>query len=236
MKTIFLGTYYQVLIFLRVKKAVFFTFFFPCFIYVIFSLISGIDNEDYQRFILTGIIILTTASDALFSIGSTIIDYYKSGLIKFFKVAPYSFIKDVCYMIISRIIIVLASSAIIFVIAYFMSSIKFSLREVVYVISGIFAGLFIFGLLGLIIAGISKEHSANNAILNTVFYIAIFLSNTFYPLTEINPAFETVVMFNPMTPVLGLTRGTPDIFPLMAWITILIFIQSVFFVKSRIKR
>lgn len=53
MRAILLGTTYQLLSFLRVKKAFFFAFVFPTFVYVLFSLIWGIDNEDYNNFLLT---------------------------------------------------------------------------------------------------------------------------------------------------------------------------------------
>jgi ABC-2 type transport system permease protein len=236
MKAIIIGTYCQLRTFLRIKKAMFFAFFFPTFIYVIFSSIWGADNPDYQFFLLTGILVMATTSDALFSIGSIIIDYYQNGLIKFFKVTSYSFNKHILSLILSRIIIIIISSIIIFAVAYIVSDLVFQLSEVIYIFFGIVVGLIIFTLIGILVAGITKEHSANTGILNFVFFGAIFLSDTFYPLTELNPAFNTIVLFNPITPVLELTRGVVHIVPMIIWIFVLGIIQSVYFIKNQVKR
>jgi len=236
MKSIIIGTYFHLLTFLRVKKALFFAFFFPSFIYVLFSQIWGVGNEDYQIFLLTGVIVMATVSDALFSTGNLIANYYQSGFIRFFMVIPNSFVKHISTLIISRIIIVLLSSIIIFVVAYLISCLKFSLSDILFVLSGISAGLLIFTLIGLIIAEIVKDPLANTGISNFIFFGILFLSNTLYPLTELNPALKKVVLFNPMTPVLELTRGALHIVPLVIWIVALVMIQSIIFVKNRLKR
>ena len=137
MKTIIIGTYYQILSFLRVKKAFFFAFLFPTFIFTVFSLVWGGENEDYSKFLLTGVIVLTTASDALFSIGGVIASFYRTGLIRFFKVTPYSYTKHIIALICSRIIIVLFSTAIVLLVAYILNGTKLSCNEILYLIAGL---------------------------------------------------------------------------------------------------
>ena len=48
--------YYQFLIFLRIKQAVFFTVAFPIFLFVIFGSIWGQQHDEYVSFLLSGII------------------------------------------------------------------------------------------------------------------------------------------------------------------------------------
>lgn len=236
MNTIFVGTYYQLKTFLRIKKALFFSFFFPSFSYIIFSLIWGLDNPDYKKFLLTGIITLTIASDSLFSIGSVMVEYYQNGLIKFFKVIPYSFNKHIIALFLSRIIIIIFSVILLLIIAFIFSHIKLSYLELLYISLGVIAGIFIFSLFGIIIAELTKENTQNLSITNVLFFSTIFLSETFYPLSEINKAFTKVIMINPITPILKLTRGNIDFVSLLLWIVVLAVIQYVFFVKTKITR
>jgi ABC-type multidrug transport system permease subunit len=236
MKAILIGTYYQLITFLRIKKALFFAFFFPSFVYIIFSLIWGIDNDEYQRFLLTGVIIMTTASDALFTIGGIINDYYQNGLIKFFKATPYSFSKHIICLILSRILIVALSSIIVFIIAFLIGKFSFSVIDITHIIMGIITVMIIFAMIGIIVAEITKEHSSNSGTLNIIFYVVIFLSDTFYPLTELNPTFNTVVLLNPITPALELARGYSHIIPIAIWITALTTIHSFYHIKNQLKR
>jgi ABC-2 type transport system permease protein len=199
-------------------------------------MIWGADNEDYQRFLLTGVLIMTTASDALFTIGGIINDYHQNGLIKFFKVTQYSLSKHIISLIISRIVIVFLSSVIVFSLACVIGKLNFSFRDVIYILAGIACALIIFAFIGIIIAEIAKEHSSNSGTLNVIFYGVIFLSDTFYPLTDLNPAFDIIVLFNPITPSLELARGVIHLVPLIAWILALTLIHFSYSICNHLKR
>jgi ABC-2 type transport system permease protein len=111
-----------------------------------------------------------------------------------------------------------------------------SFRDVIYILFGVASALIIFAFIGIIIAEITKEHSSNSGTLNVIFYGVIFLSDTFYPLTDLNPAFDTVVLFNPITPSLELARGIIHLVPLIVWIIALILVHSLFNIYSHLKR
>lgn len=179
---------------------------------------------------------MTTASDALFTIGGIIDDYYRNGLMKFFKVTRYTLAKHIISLIISRVIIVLFSSALVFSLALAIGQLHFSFRDVAFILFGISSAFIIFALTGIIVAEIIKEHSSNSGILNMIFYGVIFLSNTFYPLTDLNPTFNVIVLFNPITPSLELARGVIHPVPLIAWIAALTLFHTVFSINSHIKR
>lgn len=207
MRAILLGTTYQLLSFLRVKKAFFFAFVFPTFVYVLFSLIWGIDNEDYNNFLLTGVLVLTTASDALFSIGGVVSGYYRSGLIKFFNVTPYSFAMHVAALILSRFLVVAVSSTVVVVVAMLMSEVGWGASEVLSVCAGLMYCIYVYTFIALGALLFGTKDSDNTGILNAILYGTIFLSNTIYPLSELNELFNPIVRINPITPALELARG-----------------------------
>lgn len=233
MKTIFIGTYYQVKTFLRIKKALFFSFIFPPFIYIIFSQIWGPSNPEYQKFLLTGIIILTVTSDSLFSVGNVIVEYYQSGLIKFFKVIPYNFNYHLISLFFSRVLIIFLSTLTLLLIAHIINHLTLTLSELIDVALGMISGIFIFSLLGIIVAHYTKENTQNLSLTNLLFFSLIFLSDTFYPLSELNPAFVKIISINPITAILKISRGTPDLISLLIWVIFLFVVHSFFFIKKK---
>lgn len=207
MRAILLGTLYQLFSFLRVKKAFFFAFVFPAFVYVLFSLTWGPGNADYNKFLLTGVLVLTTASDALFSIGGVVSGYYRSGLIKFLAVTPYSFMKHVTALLLSRIIVVAASSVVVIFVAVAISGMALCLNEVAHISAGATYCIYVYTFLALFALLFGAKDSDNIGILNVILYGTIFLSDTIYPLSELNQLFSPIVKVNPATPALELARG-----------------------------
>lgn len=237
MKTILLSTYYQLLTFIRVKKAVFFTFFFPLFIFVVFSMVWGYNNPDYLKFLMSGVLIMTVASDALYTVGSVIMNYFHTGLVKFFKASPYSFFRHILALILSRLIIILFASSIVLIISVLFFDLSIGAKELGYIYAGILAGFVLFSFMGLLISISFKDKSDDMSIINFVYFVMIFLSDTFYPLTELNPVVGKVVKISPISPVLELTRGsTSGIWILLFWMFIFIGLFVLLFNKKQLKR
>ena len=237
MKPILIGTVCQLKTFLRIKKALFFSFFFPSFMFVIFSLTWGRDNIEYSYFLFTGIIVVTIMSDSLFSIGNVIIEYYQKGLIKFFKSSPYRFGYHLSSLFLSRIIIIVLSCLLLFIVAYFFSEVTLSFKQLVNILIGIISGMSLFSLLGVVIAETTRDYSGNTNIMNFILFSLIFLSDTFYPLSEINPIFINVVRFNPITSILNIARGNSlNLLPACIWISAVLAIHIVYLYKGQIKR
>lgn len=235
MRAILLGTAYQLFSFLRVKKAFFFAFVFPTFVYVLFSLIWGVDNEDYSTFLLTGVLVLTTASDAMFSIGGVVSGYYRSGLIKFFKVTPYSFAMHVAALILSRVLIVAVSSIVVVVVAMLMSEVAWGASEVLSVCAGLAYCIYVYTFIALGALQFGAKESDNIGILNAILYGTIFLSNTIYPLSELNELLSPIVRINPITPALELARGEQISAGVVAWPPLLTIGYALTF-KSKMQR
>jgi len=210
MRTLLLTTYYQLLIFTRVKVAVFFSFVFPVFLFIVFSFIWGRHNPDYSKFLLTGIIIMKVTSDALFSIGGAIVGYLQGGVLKFLKGLPTSVMVHLWALILSRALIAIVTSAALTGIGIWFFKIEFQPMELLYIFFGIAGAFIIFSFLSLTISFLAKDKSGDISLTNFVYFIMIFLSDIFYPLSELNPALGKIAAFLPTGPVIALTRGDAE--------------------------
>jgi len=148
-------------------------------------------------------------------------------LIRFFRVTPHSFTKHIVSLIISRIFIVILSSCVVLFVAYILNGTKLSGIEIIYLAAGLVLCIYIYTFLALIVVRLTNEDSESSGILNFVFYGTVFLSNTIYPISELNPSFGIVVLLNPITPALELSRGTFLLYQSVIWIIVLWITQSI---------
>ncbi|MGI6862111.1 ABC transporter permease [Bacteroides sp. KG156] len=240
MRALFWGTYYQILNLLRVKKAVFFSFIFPAFLFVLFSFIWGNGNLFYSKYILTGVIVLTIASDAIFSIGAVISGYYTTNQIKFLRVLPQNILFHLFVLVLSRLILIYTATIFLLLIGILLFGIQFSLNEYFLMSLSVILGTILFSFIGMFLAGLTKENSQNSSITNMCFYAMLFLSNTFYSITNIYPNMSKFSYLNPFNIVLDLMRETDSIvyalFSSFVWMFVLIIIVVYQYSKLQIKR
>lgn len=227
----------QIITSFRIKQSVFFTVVFPVFLFAIFSLIWGVNNEEYSKFLLTGVCAMTVVSDGIFAIGNVIPKYYNSGIMKFIKVIPYSIITHIISLIISRIVYILISFILLFACGYFFFSTSFSFQEFFSVFIGLTLGLLEFSFLGLIISYTSLKDSSNKNLGNLLYFGLIFFSDTFYPITEINPVLGKFVAKSPITPLLQIFRGNYEgLLALILWTVVFATIFYLIYRHKQIKR
>lgn len=236
MKTILFGTYCQMRSLLRVKKAVFFTFIFPAFLFVLFSFVWGAGNAAYTKFLLTGVIVLTIASDAIFSIGSVISGYYLSGEIKLLRILPYSFAKHLFALFLSRIILLAIAILVLILISIVFFGTTLCIEEIAYLCLAVTLGTVVFSLIGVILATINREDSNNSSLTNICFYGMMFLSNSFYPITELKSGTAILGYINPFNPILNLAREGSGIITILTWGSLLLVIQLILHRRIEIKR
>ncbi|MBQ9470864.1 MAG: ABC transporter permease [Bacteroidales bacterium] len=227
MKAIAIGTYYETLTFLRVKKAVFFTFIFPCFIYILFSMIWGNGEPEYCQFLLTGTAMMVTASDAIFSIGSIVVGYFHGGMSKFLKSIPNGFIVHMTSMILSRLLIIAVAVLLVPIVAAIKDGYQPSVENILLLLAGALLNAIIFSLISIVAAAFAKETSSYTSILNIVLYASLFVSDTFYPLSELNPKLGAVAQLNPISPSISLARTGQFSFIAIGWILLCIIIMLV---------
>lgn len=236
MKTFLISVYYQLLTFVRIKKALFFTFVFPVFIYVVFTLIWGAEEPAYARFLLTGVIVMTVLSDALFSVGNVLMEYYQNGLIKFFKVIPYAFMKHIWALLVSRLVLILFSALLTIVTGVCFFHVRLSALALGFLAAGMVCGFVLFSFLGLLLALLAKDRSTDVSITNFVFFVMLFLSDTFYPLSELNPQLGRWVTWLPVSPVLAISRGEMAFGSVMIWIVLLAVLFGIVWKMKKLER
>lgn len=215
MKLFLLTIYHHLLIFSRVRIAVFFSFIFPLFIFILFSLIWGVWSEKYSKMLLTGVIIMRVTSDAVFSMGNVILSYYRDGLSKFFKCVPYSIFSYLFALVVSRMVITLMGSLLLIIVAVYFFDVHLSLNEYLYLLYAIICGFIIFSSIGLVLPVLSGKKD-DISLANFVYFILLFVSDIFYPLSKMQPGLGKIISFLPMNPLVLLARGdtsqTPVIF------------------------
>lgn len=211
--------YYQILIFLRIKQAVFFTIAFPVFLFAVFGSIWGAQHEDYVSFLLSGIIGMTVASDGLFAIGPVIKEYYSNGLIKYLRKLPFNILLHFVGLIISRIITLLFIVCLLCVTAYLMFGYAVTFSVCINFIVGVFAGLFVFSFLGLVITFSGIKQGADKGIINFIYFVILFTSDAFYPVSEFNKFIGYVGNALPLNNILLILRGSaPNYLVLAIWL------------------
>lgn len=228
--------YYQLLIFLRIKQAVFFTVAFPIFLFVIFGSIWGAQNDGYVSFLLSGIIGMTVASDGLFAIGPVIKEYYANGLIKYLRKLPFNILLHFMGLIISRVISLFFIVFLLCITAFLMFGYVVTFLEIINFIIGVFVGLFIFSFLGLVIIFSGVKQAADKGIINFVYFIILFTSNAFYPVAEFNKLIGHIGNILPLNQILSILRGDGANYFLAIWILVPMFLFVFLFKNVKFNR
>ena len=218
MKILSQSIYYQFLIFLRIKQAVFFTIAFPIFLFVIFGSIWGTQHDGYVSFLLSGIIGMTIASDGLFAIGPVIKEYYSNGLIKYLRKLPFNILLHFMGLIISRVISLLFIVFLLCITAYLMFDYTVTSLEIVNFIIGVFVGLLIFSFLGLVVTFSGIKQGADKGIINFIYFVILFTSNAFYPVGEFNKLIGYIGNSLPLNPILSILRNDGTNYFLTIWL------------------
>lgn len=223
MKAIIIGTYYQILNFLRVKKALFFTCIFPIFLYVLFTFVWGNNSEKYSSFIVSGIIGITVVSNSLMAISKIILCYNTTGMAKILKSIPTAYTTQIIALIFSRFIVISISFLVLLIFALIFSSFVPTISYILHIELGILLGMGLFTFLGIVLGEMLEDKHSESTFTNGIFYAIMFLSNAFYPLSEMNPALKIATYINPITPILNIMRNEGQwIFSLVGWFGILI--------------
>ena len=228
--------YYQLIISLRIKKSVFFTIVFPIFLFIIFGVLWG-GQKEYISFLLSGIIGMILASEGLFAIGPVIKIYYSNGLIKYLRKMPFNILLYFSGLIISRLIIVSFSVAMLCITAKLIFGFTVSSYNVLNYILGTFLGIYIFSFIGLDIAfwGIRKD-AFSDLSTNFVLFVILFTSNAFYPVGDFSKAIYFIGNILPLNPVLSILRDNSFNLSLLFWLIVPSLIFYFLFNKINLSR
>jgi ABC-type polysaccharide/polyol phosphate export permease len=222
-RTLRLSIYYQLLMALRMKQAMFFTLAFPLFLFVLFGNLWGQGDPDHLLFTLTGILGMNVATEGIFAIGPAIKDYNSSGILRYFKKLPFNILTHFFGLISSQLMLMLLSTALLLLVGAVVFGIRITPALIGQVLAGLTAGLTVFGFIGLSVAFLNVKKTGGGvaqrgSLASAVYYVLVFLSDAFYPLGDINPVLGKVLHLSPMNPVLQLLRGeSVDWLTLLGW-------------------
>jgi len=234
-RTLRLSIYYQLLMSLRMKQALFFTLVFPVFLFVLFGNLWGQGNPEYVPFILTGILGMNVATEGIFAIGPALKDYYSSGVLRYFKKLPFNILTHFFGLITSQLIMMLMSTVLLLIAAALLFGMPLTPLLLLRVALGVSVGIVVFGFIGLSVAFLNVKKSngppQRGGLGNVVYYVLVFLSDAFYPLGDMNPVLRYVTKSSPMNPVLNIMRGEP-----IAWLPLIVWTvlgMSLFLIQFR---
>lgn len=214
------STYIHIVSFIRLKQAIFWSFAFPVFLFIVFSGIFGVFyDDDYAAFLLTGVIGMSFASDGLFAIGSIIKRYYQNGTLRILHKMPFNIVNYFIGIIVSRFIIIGILVIVLNIVSLLISSYIMSWYDLTLTFIGIFIGLWIFSFLGLLLNFLSmKKYSSEKGLINIVYFTIIFTSNALYPVKSFNQVISNIADFLPLNPVLQLIRNEQfNIYSIAFW-------------------
>jgi ABC-type polysaccharide/polyol phosphate export permease len=170
---------------------------------------------------MSGILSVTIISNSIMAIGQIIVTYQRTGVSKMLQSIPKAFPIHMFALAFSRIVLISLAYLFLIGLAWIITDFHTSITEFVFGEIGIVTGTLLFSLLGMIVSFLlESRHSENNAA-NFIFFLFMFVSDAFYPVTEMNPLMSGVVSLNPLTPVLMIIRQQDGaILPYSIWILI----------------
>jgi len=237
MKLLLVAVYYQLLIFLRIKQAVFFSLAFPIFLFVIFGSIWGGTNPDYIPFLLSGVLGMTIASEGLFVVGPVIKEYYANGLIKYFKKLPFNVLWHFIALITSRVIVFFVTLLLLVVVAKIVFACSVGVYQILHFALGALIGLFVFSFIGLCLAFFGIKYESTKGMTNFIYFILLFTSTAFYSIGSFNTLINTIGNILPLNPVLAILRNeNPNVWIILLWTVLPISIFYYLFTKTEFKR
>lgn len=236
LKILFHTVYYQFTIFARIKTALFFSWIFPIFLFVIFGNLWGA-NSSYIPFLLTGVLGMNITSEGLYAVGPVIKEYYSNGLIKYLKKLPFNIIIYFVGYVFSRVISQIGMTIILFAVAYIAFDFLVTPILAIQIFMGVLSGLLIFSFVGLVISFSGVRQLNGPGAVSIIGYTIIFTSNTFYPVKDFNKTISAIGDFFPLNSLLALMRGQdPNLLNLTLWLVIPLIIFFILFTRLRFNR
>lgn len=212
--------YYHVVMFLRVKQAVFFAFAFPLFLFILFGNLFN-SSDDYIKNILTGVLTMTIASNGFFGVGAVLKEYYNNGWLKHLKHLPIHPFIYFLGLIGSRFVNIIVLILTLSLAGTYLFDMSLEIKDWSFLLVGSFLGFWVFSFLGLVLAFSGIRQSNENAFSAIVYYVLLFTSTAFYPVCEYNKVLCIIGNLLPMNPVLRLMREGVFTVVLIVWAIIL---------------
>jgi ABC-2 type transport system permease protein len=205
MKKLWLIFLIELKMFLRQKQAMFFTFFFPIFLLVLFIAVWG-RMPGYKNFLLPGIIGMVILTDAFHSVG-LVVGYYRwQGYFRRIRTTPVKIWFYLVGIIINRAILMLFVSFILLAIGVFVFRIPFK-GNLLFFSFTIILGSLLFIVISIPVVSLSGSEERGTLLTNFISYPMLFLSSAFYPLEYLPRPLQIAIRINPFVFLLKVLRN-----------------------------
>jgi len=215
------SAWYQGLVFVRLKQAMFFTIVFPAFLFLVFGFIWGTPGDaEYYTFLITGVACATALSDGLFAVGPVVRQFYNNGFIRYVRQMPYPS-AHVGGLFLSRYVVMFVVTLLLVIIGALFFGMRLDLWSAGRLLAAVALGFTAFSIIGLAVSFVGDRLDNGKGIGNLLYFVVIFTSPAFYPIDLINPTVATIGDFLPLTPILRFARAEAvNWWPLVAWVGI----------------
>jgi len=190
---------------LRNREAFFFTLVFPVFLFVLFGAIWG-RSGSYLQLLLPGVIGISIASDALFSVGPVIRRYAENGVLKFLRSLPPRTLAHFGGTVANRVLLMSVSVVLLCGVAAFGFNTAITKTMVVTYLLGVGLGGWSFSAIGLT-AAFASESVSPRGILNLLYLPMLFVSGAFYPISILPDSLQTIAYLLPLTHLVEFLKG-----------------------------
>lgn len=171
-------------IFFRERQAVFWGFIFPVLLLVLFCSVFG-GTPERSTLLVAGLICINVMSGALFATGVVTVAAREQGILRRYKAAPVALWKIITGLLLSRLISITLTTALLLVMARYIYDIllptNWAAMVVVYA-----TGTLMFCALAFAVASVARSVAQANGLVQVIFMPMMFLSGATFP-TELMP-------------------------------------------------
>lgn len=160
----------------------------------------------YIDWLLPGVLAMNMMFSSLFGVGYVMVRYRKGGILRRLKAAPISALQFLAAQVASRLWLVLAVTAVLFVGADLVLDLY--MRGSLLYLAAVFAlGALCLISLGLVIASRTQSQELAGGMLNLLTLPMIFLSGVWFSLEGVHPWLQTAAQALPLTHLIAAARS-----------------------------
>jgi len=203
--------------------------------------VESIDSKNlrYIDFLVPGIVAMSIMQMAVFSVAFVFVDYKEKGILKRLLATPLKPFQFVTANVITRLLVAVVQTAILIAIGVFLYHSQVAGSYPLIFLISVLGGVMFLGL-GFTISGLAKTVEAVPAIANLIVFPMLFLGGTFFPLDSMPGWLQGIVQYLPlsyfshalrevMTNGASLGAIAPDIYWMLGWSVVLIFLANLTF-------
>jgi ABC-2 type transport system permease protein len=161
---------------------------------------GALESVPYQLYLAAGAVTLTVINGGT-NAGTQLWYDRKNGMFEQILMAPFSRAQYIFSIILATLIIGIAGSLLVFVIALPIlgSGIAISFEGALLVAAALFLGTILFGSFAIALSVVLRSSETFQIVSTFVFFVFLFTSSVFYPSCRAPPAIQLISLGNPLT-------------------------------------